>query len=118
MKRDMDLIREILIKIEEFPKHDMADIPKIEGYSDVEIYYHVMLLAKAGLIEAYDSSGGSQLIWFPKRLTWDGYEFLEAARDNTRWDNAKKFVLDKTGGIAFEILKAYLFQKMKELTLI
>ena len=58
MKRDMDLIREILLKIEDYPGSDMGDIPKIEGYSEAEIYYHVWLLYDAGLIEAYNASAG------------------------------------------------------------
>ena len=56
MKRDMDLARQILLKIEEYPDPTgWVDII-IEGYSDQEISYHIKLLYQAKLIEAYDGS--------------------------------------------------------------
>ncbi len=51
MKRDMDLVREILLKVEELPFDGRFHEVKIEGRSDEEINYHVMLLAEADFIE-------------------------------------------------------------------
>lgn len=52
MKRDMDLIRAILIEVEKLPFdagfHDIS----VSGYSEEEIAYHVRLAHEAGLIEA------------------------------------------------------------------
>ena len=41
-------------------------------------------------------------------LTWQGHEFLDAARNDTIWRKAKKKVLETTGGLAFDVLKAAL----------
>jgi hypothetical protein len=49
------------------------------------------------------------------RLTWADHEFLDAARDNTLWKAAKSKVLETTGGLAFEFLRAMLMHKGKEL---
>ena len=113
MKRDMDLIREILLKIEERPFDGMWFTLDIDGCSPEAISYHVMLLHEAGLIEAYcDSALGSIDNWLPIRLTWQGHEFLDAARDSTRWDQAKG-IMTKVGGFALEVLKAVLIESAK-----
>jgi hypothetical protein len=93
MKRDMELCRELLLKVEELPFdgrfHDVA----VEGRSDEEITYHIMLLDEAGLIEAEDLSTLSSICWKPKRLTYSGHEFLDGARSDTVWQKAKAWTL-------------------------
>ena len=57
MKRDMDLARLILLKIEQ-----TADDPRswinleVPDYTPAEVSYHVMILNEAGLIDACDLS--------------------------------------------------------------
>jgi hypothetical protein len=113
MKRDMDLIREILLKIEDYPDTDMGDVPKVEGYSEKEIYYNIWLLHDAGFIEAYDLSAGGDLTFFPKRLTWAGCEFLDSARDGRRWKQAKD-IMKTTGGFALDVLAMLLGELAKQ----
>lgn len=113
MKRDMDLARRILFEIE---KHQEPNgwIPiKIENYRQEEISYHIKLLSQAGLIEAKDMTDSGGFDWKAKSLTWQGHEFLEAARNNTRWSNAKKFILEKGGNLTFDILKSVLTESIK-----
>ena len=112
MIRNMDLARKILFELEKAPfKTGWAEI-QLDGYSQDEIVYHVMLLAEAGLIRAIDVSHGSNNIWRPVRLTWEGHEFLDAARDDTRWNKAKG-VMDQVGGFVFDIGKQLLIQYIK-----
>ncbi|MCL4500491.1 MAG: DUF2513 domain-containing protein, partial [Deltaproteobacteria bacterium] len=42
--------------------------------------------------------------WWIKGLTWAGHEFLEASRDDSRWNKAKKITWEKTKSLSFEIL--------------
>jgi hypothetical protein len=63
------------------------------------------LLAEAGLIEAQDLTTLSGSLWLPKRLTWAGHEFLDAAKNETVWRSAKAFVVEKTGTLTMELLK-------------
>ena len=100
MKRNMDLIRQILLQVEASPHANFPVRISIEGQDDETISYHVRLLDEAGLIEARDPGGNK---WVPLRLTWRGQEFLEAARDNNVWEKAKQ-IASKSGGIAFETL--------------
>jgi hypothetical protein len=48
-----------------------------------------------------------------KGLTWTGHEFLEASRDDSRWNKAKKIITEKTGSFSFEILKSILMDLMR-----
>lgn len=113
MKRDMDLAREILFQVEKYPEPDGYVDIKIEGYSAEEISYHVKLLYQAELVEAFDLTDSSGFDWKAKSLTWKGHEFIEAARNNSRWQEAKKYILEKGGSVTFEILKAVLSESIK-----
>ncbi len=48
----------------------------------------------------------------PSRLTWEGYDFLDACRDETRWNEAKG-VLSKMGGASVDIVKMVLIKLME-----
>jgi hypothetical protein len=114
LKRDLDLAREILAEIEEHsydPNHFFE--VEIAGYSSEEVAYHVMLLAEAGYIEASSLALSDTTIWKAQRLTWEGHEFLEVAKDDTRWSRAKVVMKEKGGGMAFEVLKQLLIEMMK-----
>ena len=78
MKRDLDLIRHILLEIEKEPyTGDILQLD-IEGYTPEQINYHILLLADAGLIEVMEASYLGRRAFAPIRLTWEGHEFLEA----------------------------------------
>lgn len=118
MKRDMDLIREILIEIESweqaFPRsHEVV----LEDYQRREISYHVLIMLEADLLRAIEVSSADELIMHPSRLTWEGHEFLEAAKDDGIWNQAKEVVLEKGGGLVFDVLKAVLVQIIKNAVL-
>jgi DNA-binding transcriptional ArsR family regulator len=116
MKHDMDLARQILLALEADPEadgHGWVEI-EIDGRSAREISYHVRLLDEAGLIEARDCFNLDGQDWRPTRLTWEGHQFLEASRQETRWQKAKRVVLEKAGGLPFEALKQVLFQLLRE----
>ena len=114
MKRDMDLIRQILFAVEELPATPNWRSLDIEGYAPEEISYHVKLLAQARLIEAQDMTAkGQGLDWRPHSLTWQGHEFLNAARDDSRWQTAKALVITQSGCLVFEILQQCLMQSIR-----
>jgi hypothetical protein len=110
MKRDMDLARQILLQIEAAPSPDSLVSVTSPNHTETEVSYHVMLLEEAQLIKAHDFSGDSGIRWEPIRLTWAGHEFLEAARNDTRWERAKALMREKVGGIVFSLLKEVLIK--------
>lgn len=113
MQRDMDLAREILLAVEK--SEGMAgwiDLD-LQGRSKDEVTYHVMLLEEAGLIEAHDLTVHGDVDWRPTRLTWHGHEFLDAAREESRWAKAKSIMKEKAGGLSFEVMKEVLLELMR-----
>jgi len=116
MKRDMDLARKIMVEIEKLSYSQILNPTDISGHSQEEISYHIMLLDEAGLVHGINQSGVSDLYWMADRLTWNGHEFLEAAKDNTRWEKAKTIV-EKSGGMVVEVLKTVLVKLVTDAAL-
>jgi DNA-binding transcriptional ArsR family regulator len=110
MKRNMDLVRRILLETEQSKSVNGWIDLSIEGYSPEVISYHVKILAEADLLEAKDLSTRDGFGWQPKSLTWKGHEFLDAARNETVWKKTTDLVKDKGGSVPFEVLKDLLIK--------
>ena len=82
MKRDMDLIRKILFHIEESNELDTRNID-ISGYEKNIVDYHIKLLNEAKLLNAdiLPPERGTIFIRTIGGLTWQGHDFLDAARN-------------------------------------
>ncbi|HZT20178.1 MAG TPA: DUF2513 domain-containing protein [Dongiaceae bacterium] len=102
MRRDMDLCREILRRVEAHPRGNEAFRLQIEGRSAEEVSYHVKILGQAGLLETYR---GPADVSMPVALTWAGCEFMDATRDDHRWRDVKARALRATGSLGFEVVK-------------
>ncbi len=121
MKRNMDLVRSILLLIEASETELWEAVPMNplveQGYSWDAIFYHVKLLSEAGLVEAKDNSTMNGTHWDVKSLTWQGHDFLDAAKNESIWHKGKEIVLTNTGGLTFETLKGVLIQLGKSAAL-
>lgn len=116
MKRDMDLIRSILLWIEAQPEgHNVNWQLEIDGHTDEEIGYHVHLMGQAGLLLVLDETMNESTSPFasPVSITWAGHEFHDAVKDNTVWAKAKAKVIFPAGGVAFTLLLEWLKQEGK-----
>ncbi|TGN68051.1 DUF2513 domain-containing protein [Paracoccus liaowanqingii] len=97
MKLDLDLIRDILLWIEENQSIAHDDIHDIElpGHNDHEVAYHVARLAKAGFVDAtLQRVGGTDpgeifLLYSIHAIEWPGHDLLEHLRDKTAMERAK-----------------------------
>lgn len=91
MKRDLELIRNILLAIEASEDDEPASIDlNFPGVDDLLLYGHVRLLQEAGFIHAIQRQGfNSRALWIPHSLTWRGHDFLSAIRDETVWLRVK-----------------------------
>lgn len=104
MKRDMDLVRSLLLQLEEHPHGYPPDDIEMDGYSEEEVGYHFLLMVEAGLIEGEEFStiGSSSPSVIPTRLTWYGHDFLDACRDSKRWKKAQG-IFAKLGGVTMDV---------------
>lgn len=110
MKRDLELVRKILFAIEAKPDVGSWLAPSqmnLIDWSEQEVNYHLLILEEAGYIKTIKQNYDNETHYFALRLTWDGHEFLEAARDDTRWNKAVS-TLGRFGTFAFDILKPIL----------
>ena len=86
MRRDMELIRSILLSIEDV--QDRHELPNLEipPYSEHEIDYNLDLLIGAGLINGRGSwtLGGTYHVVI-NGLTWEGHDLLDAIRNESVW---------------------------------
>jgi hypothetical protein len=106
MKRNMDLIRELLLKLE--PERLDGDLYRIEvaqlgieGYSYADLSYHMLLLIEGGLfLGERDASGG----FVGRMITPAGHDFLDSVRDQAVWSKTKKGALE-AGGFTIDLLK-------------
>jgi Hypothetical protein (DUF2513) len=104
MMRDMDLVRELLLAVEE----DQLDDAYLTD-ADEKMYYHLELLTAQEWVEGITivrSVDGlfSHGVHTP-RLSWSGCEYLEAVREKSRWDRIKKFIAEKGSGLTVEAVK-------------
>lgn len=106
----MDLIRDILSYIEENISVNNPTNVILSDYTTEEISYHLQLLDDAGMVRIKDESDSSGLDFWVYGLTWNGHEFLEAAKNKNIWETAKKYVKEKAGGIPFTILQSVLLK--------
>ena len=102
MKRDMDLIRAMLLEVEKSTSPGGCQID-LQGHSPEELYYNAQLAQDAGLIDARFAHNATD--FHVLRLTYAGHEFLDAARNDTLWAKAKEIVISKTGTLTLEGVK-------------
>jgi hypothetical protein len=118
MKRDLDLLRDIMIYLEEnlAPGENIqsTDISLYDG-SDEEykkLSEHIKLLIEDGLIETSKPMMMKGFaIFMILRITSKGHDFLDALRNDTVWNNTKEKMKEIGGftlGIALDIAKGYL----------
>jgi Hypothetical protein (DUF2513) len=118
----MDLIRELMLKLEALPSGRIVLITpddaaiQIEGHSPEEAFYHLGLIKSASFIHS-TGSGRMGSIEFAG-LTWAGHDFLDSVRSPDVWDKTKA-VASAAGGFTVDLLvataKTYLEAKFKGL---
>lgn len=114
MKRDMELIRRVMLAAEKNKDpYEVVD-PKFEGHNETEISYQIALLDDAGLLHGQDRSAIGVFRWSAGALTWRGHEFVEAIRDEAVWKEALAIAGMTDDGVVFEILQKALMQVLEK----
>jgi len=115
MKRNLDVIREIMIYCEKTLKPGSLliakNIPKSlyeeidPSMTEVEFMEHLNLLNESGLIEGKGMKvgGGIFVEYMIQRITSSGYDFLDALRNDSVW-KAVKEKGNAVGGIALNTM--------------
>lgn len=113
MKRDMDLIRAILLRIE-------SDDDVSVDCEDEKLAFHLLLLTEEDFVrgiavpEALTGPPQIQQTMSYVRLTARGHDFLDAIRDETVWRKTQEKVASVGGGVSISILVAIATEFLKQ----
>lgn len=113
MRRDMDLVRELLFRIaanEDLKSPTLG----LSGRGAAEVAYHLALMQEAGLILAVDATALDATVSrvLPLRLTWAGHDFLDASKNEQGWA-AVRAAISKLGGLTFDLAKEVLVSHLR-----
>lgn len=106
MKRDWDLIRLILISLEDADgAHQISEDMGIYPANWVAI--HMSMLESGGLITGEDTtpmSGDAEFL--ATSITWKGREFIDSIRSDSVWEKSKVMLKEKGVDLTVDTIKA------------
>ena len=108
MKRDIDLIRKIAFEVESLSSPINSESLRIDGFNTAQIAYHCELMIESGLVVATDTSSMRQDSFNIQRLTSKGHDFIDAARNDSVWKQAKEKIATTVGTASIDILTRFL----------
>jgi hypothetical protein len=106
----MDSIRALLLMTE---GEEPVDLSKWEMNAQA---YHMILLIEAGMIRGniIEDENGEVATAITTRLTWDGHEFLNAARSEPIWNKVMEKVASTGNSVAWPIITTILTDLRKK----
>lgn len=114
MKRDVELIRKILLRLEESEVELVASEIVLDGYTATEIVRHAqMLVEDTEFLEGEDASSEDDCDFILVRLTYHGHDFVSLARDETAWRRARADVAKNVGGETIELIQRMLVENAR-----
>ncbi|SFI79201.1 DUF2513 domain-containing protein [Planctomicrobium piriforme] len=104
MKRDLEVIRKLLLRIESYEDVELPDIDQ-----RVRSFHLLMLQERnftkgIAVVEIKNGDPQVQQTMEYVRLTSDGYNFLDSIRDDGIWKKTKERVAEVGGGVTFDVL--------------
>jgi len=106
MKRDWDVIREILMEVEDLTAKERGDFMYGRGRQDEVRAGHAFLLWEAGFIKGIDANSFSGPALISPDLTWEGHELLDTLRSKPVWEKIKSTAKDKGIELSFDAVIA------------
>ena len=106
MKRDLDLVRQLLLQIEGLPAGPPAQYRASE-IEDPVLLAHFELVIASGLVNGKISRSQSSRgdVISISGLTWEGHEWIEMVRSQSIWNETKSMLLDSGGALTYELTK-------------
>lgn len=109
MKRDMELIRKLLLLIES-NEDDNKELKIPNSWDRREVAYHLKVLDDAGFVTNNTKWADDEPMWLYASLTWDGHEFLDSIRNDNIWNKTKEGIKSKgleLASVPLDILMEY-----------
>ncbi len=109
MKRNLETIRDILIRLESYNDKDIAD---------EKLKYHMDLLIDSGHIQAQRLQDGSAAVYINLKLTDKGYDLLTHISNETVWESIKDNLAENdmtVNDVPIDIIKWLSQKTMKDM---
>lgn len=105
MKRNWDVIREVLLEVEALDAETRNGFSYAEGQGDEARVAHALMLWNAGFLEGHDVGGldGENLL--EPDLTWAGRELLDTLRSKPVWEKIKAKATETGIELTFDAVK-------------
>lgn len=107
MRRDLDLMRTLLLALEAADSSvNVLDLG-LENADFPLLAHQAELLAEAGLLRAqlsYADGSATPVYVQLERLTWQGHEFLDLVREDGAWNEVKRVAQTRGVPLTFEVV--------------
>ena len=115
VKRDLELIRKLVLAAEENATGYILNDIQIEGYTPEQIGYHSYLVIDGGLAQGEDitTHDDTSPNWKILHLTSAGHDFADAVRDESTWRKATGLVKAQGGSVTLDVMKQVLVSIIK-----
>lgn len=128
MERNMDLMRELLLKLESLniPPGTVTQLSPydpalaVDGFNGDDIGHHLRMLVSGDFIETGGTRpfGADGSLVF-HQISWKGHDFLDSVRDPKIWEKTKSGA-EAAGGFTVDLLKdlakAFVKKQIEEYT--
>ena len=94
MKRDINLVRQILLLAEQDGENRADHLGDQES-----IWHHAMIMVDGGLLYSMEKRESGEHVFF---LTWHGHECLNAIRDEANWSTLMERLKEKELSMPFD----------------
>lgn len=108
MKRNIDLVRSILIYVENAADEVDADEMATERWPIETVAYHVRLMAHHGLVDVSRDArdmNGNTIELTVAGITWDGQDYLDSIREPKVWGRVKKALAGTVGSTTLDVVR-------------
>jgi hypothetical protein len=114
MKRDMDLVRQIMLNVEDMPVGPPIHY-RVGEVEDRVLLAHMEMLISAGLVagKISQSLGARGDVIIISGLTWEGHEWIETVRRDDVWVSVKEILVEQGGAMTYELTKAVAGQLLR-----
>lgn len=98
MRRDMELVRQILLRVRQAEGDLDSEAIRVDGFSPSQVGRHCKWMAQAGLLEVVDrrNLASTYPVYCVLDLTWEGHDLAELLLDEERWRKTRSVL--KTAG--------------------
>ena len=114
MKRDIDLLRAILLHVEAIgdPDEPLIHSLAVEGMDQALVNEHVKLLIESGYLEGEIkfSTNNRILLTAIRGLTPKAYDLLDNIRNNELWQRIRERIATTTGTASLPIIEHFAHQ--------